>query len=75
MELALGDLYSESAVPRGMTTEKADLTFASMPYRIMPEFQMPVYDEIQEARRRLLRAAGATPASSSTSATTSPACS
>ena len=48
MELGLGDLYSERAVAAGMTTEKADLTFASLPYRIMHEFQIPVYDAIRE---------------------------
>ena len=32
----------------GMTTQKADLTFASLPYRIMHEFQIPVYDEIRK---------------------------
>ena len=31
-----------------MTTQKADLTFASLPYRIMHEFQIPVYDEIRK---------------------------
>ena len=48
MDLGLGDLYSERAVAAGMTTEKADLTFASLPYRIMHEFQIPVYDAIRE---------------------------
>lgn len=48
MELGLGDLYSERAVTAGMTTEKADLTFASLPYRIMHEFQIPIYDAIRE---------------------------
>ncbi len=48
MEIALGPLYSESAVASGMTTEKADLTFASVPYRLMHEFQIPVYDTIRE---------------------------
>jgi putative flavoprotein involved in K+ transport len=48
MELALGGLYSEEAVANGMTTEKADLTFASLPYRIMHEFQIPVYDKMRE---------------------------
>jgi putative flavoprotein involved in K+ transport len=47
MELALGGLYSEQAVAAGMTTEKADLTFASVPYRIMPEFQIPVCAQIK----------------------------
>jgi putative flavoprotein involved in K+ transport len=48
MELALGDLYSERAVASGMTTMKADLTFASIPYKIMHEFQIPVYSAIKE---------------------------
>jgi putative flavoprotein involved in K+ transport len=49
MELALGPLYSESAVEAGITTEVADLLFASIPYRIMPALQRPIYEEI--ARR------------------------
>ena len=32
----------------GMTTAKADLIFASLPYRILHDFQMPVYDKIRE---------------------------
>lgn len=48
MDLGLGDLYSERALAAGMTTEKADLTFASLPYRIMHEFQIPIYDAIRE---------------------------
>ena len=51
MDLGLGDLYSERAVAAGMTTEKADLTFASLPYRIMHEFQIPVYDAIRDRDR------------------------
>ena len=48
MDLALGDLYSEKAVAAGTTTNKADTIFASLPYRIMHEFQIPVYDAIRE---------------------------
>jgi putative flavoprotein involved in K+ transport len=48
MDLGLGDLYSERALAAGMTTEKADLTFASLPYHIMHEFQIPIYDAIRE---------------------------
>jgi putative flavoprotein involved in K+ transport len=48
MEIGLGDLYSERALAAGMTTEKADLVFASLPYRIMHEFQIPLYDRIRE---------------------------
>jgi putative flavoprotein involved in K+ transport len=46
MELALGDLYSERALANGVTTELADLIFASIPYRILPTFQTPVYEEM-----------------------------
>jgi len=48
MEYGLGALYSEQAVRSGMTTEKADLIFASLPYAILHEFQKPVYDKIRE---------------------------
>jgi putative flavoprotein involved in K+ transport len=49
MELALGGLYSESALQAGITTDKADLIFASIPYRIMHTLQIPAYEEM--ARR------------------------
>ncbi len=49
MDLALGDLYSERAIAAGITTEVADLIFASIPYRLLPAFQIPVYEEM--ARR------------------------
>ncbi len=48
MEIGLGALYSEEAVANGVTTEKADLTFASLPYRIMHEFQIPLYQQMRE---------------------------
>ncbi|RWR48680.1 NAD(P)/FAD-dependent oxidoreductase [Sinirhodobacter ferrireducens] len=48
MEIGLGALYSEEAVASGMTTEKADMVFASLPYRIMHEFQIPLYDKMRE---------------------------
>lgn len=48
MEFGLGDLYSERAVDAGITTEKADLSFASLPYRIMHRFQIPIYEKIRE---------------------------
>lgn len=47
MEFGLASLYSEKAVQGGMTTNKADLIFASLPYKIMHTFQLPVYDEIR----------------------------
>lgn len=48
MEIGIGDLYSERAVQSGMTTAKADLIFASLPYAILHEFQIPVYQKIAE---------------------------
>lgn len=48
MEHGLGDLYSERALEAGMTTEKADMVFASLPYRIMHEFQIPAYEAMAE---------------------------
>ncbi len=46
MELAMGPVYSEEAVKAGVTTDKADMIFASVPYKIMHEFQMPIAKEI-----------------------------
>jgi putative flavoprotein involved in K+ transport len=48
MEVGLAPLYSEQAVRSGMTTAKADLIFASLPYKILHEFQIPVYNAIRE---------------------------
>ena len=46
MELALGALYSEEAVAAGVTTDMADLLFASLPYKILADLQVPVYQEM-----------------------------
>ena len=48
MELALGGLYSDSAVKSGVHTNMADLIFASIPYKIMAPMQVPVYDEMKK---------------------------
>ncbi|MEV6490051.1 NAD(P)/FAD-dependent oxidoreductase [Actinoplanes sp. NPDC051633] len=48
MDIGLGDLYSERAVASGVTTDKADMIFASLPYRIMHEFQIPLYQQMAE---------------------------
>jgi len=48
MDIGLGALYSEEAVASGITTEKADTIFASLPYRILHEFQIPLYDQMRE---------------------------
>ncbi len=51
MDIGLGDLYSERAVAAGVTTEKADLIFASLPYRILHTFQIPLYEQMRERDR------------------------
>lgn len=56
MEVGLGDLYSERAVESGMTTAKADLIFASVPYAILHTFQKPVYDKIREIDKDFYKA-------------------
>lgn len=48
MKHGLGALYSEEAVAAGITTDKADLIFASIPYRVLPDFQKPIYDTIRQ---------------------------
>jgi putative flavoprotein involved in K+ transport len=61
MELALGGLYSEQAVASGIDHHKADLIFASVPYKIMHTFHIPVYDEMKRREADLyarLEAAG-----------------
>ncbi|MBT9384547.1 NAD(P)-binding domain-containing protein [Pseudooceanicola sp. CBS1P-1] len=60
-EVCLGGLYSEEALANGITTDKADMIFASIPYRIMHEFHVPQYDQIKERDAEFydaLRAAG-----------------
>jgi len=49
MELAWGRLYSEAALAAGITTDIADLTLASVPFKELPGLQRPLYAEI--ARR------------------------
>ncbi|MDE2147061.1 MAG: NAD(P)/FAD-dependent oxidoreductase [Burkholderiales bacterium] len=55
MELALGGLYSEQAVKNGIDHPKADLIFASVPYRIMHGFHIPVYEEMKRREADLYR--------------------
>ena len=51
MELVFGGLYSEDAVANGLTTDKADMLFASIPYKVMPSFHRPVFEAIRERDR------------------------
>ena len=74
MDIGLGALYSEQAVASGVTTEKADTIFASLPYRILHEFQIPLYDQMRERDADFYRAWRPS-GSSSTGARTARACS
>jgi putative flavoprotein involved in K+ transport len=55
MDIGLKALYSEEAVAGGMTTEKADLVFASLPYRIMHQFQIPLYEQMRDRDKDFYR--------------------
>jgi putative flavoprotein involved in K+ transport len=46
MELDLGPVYSEKAVARGIDVDTADMLVASVPYKIKPQQQIPVFQEI-----------------------------
>ena len=48
MDVALGALYSEDAVANGITTDKADLIFASIPYGVLPAIQKQGADVMKE---------------------------
>ncbi|MGJ7458867.1 NAD(P)-binding domain-containing protein [Halomonas sp. RA08-2] len=48
MDVVLGPLYSEEAVRNGISHDKADLIFASIPYKVLPAIQKPAFDEIRE---------------------------
>ncbi len=48
MELAWGKLYSQQALEAGISTELADLTLASTPFKLMAEMQKPLYEEIRK---------------------------
>ncbi len=48
LELGFGPLYSEAAVAAGITTERADLTLASRPYRTLPGLHRPMWEEIKQ---------------------------
>ena len=48
MDLVFGGLYSEDALETGLTTDRADMLFASIPYKVMPSFHQPIFDAIKE---------------------------
>jgi putative flavoprotein involved in K+ transport len=46
MHIGWGRLFSEQALRAGITTERADLTLASMPFRLMERLQTAVYEQV-----------------------------
>ena len=47
-EYGFGELYSEQALKNGITTDKADLLFASLPYKLVPDAHREVYRQMYE---------------------------
>ena len=60
MKHTLEPLYSESAQASGISTHMADMIFASFPYRLLPEFQRPLYAAIRDEDEKFYTALGAT---------------
>jgi putative flavoprotein involved in K+ transport len=56
MEVALRPLYSEEAVSRGISTDIADLTAASIPHHVTPRRGIEVVEEIRRRDRDLYEA-------------------
>lgn len=48
MKYVLGGLYSEEAIEAGIDHNKADLIFASIPYKVLPDIHRPIFDKIRE---------------------------
>jgi len=59
MDLAF-EAYSERAVERGLSTEKADTLAASMPFALLPQGQKALYDRIRERDSDFYRKLGET---------------
>ena len=48
MKTVLGPLYSEEAIAAGVDHDLADLIFASIPYKVLPDVQRVAFDAIRE---------------------------
>ncbi|MEO1102344.1 MAG: NAD(P)/FAD-dependent oxidoreductase [Pseudomonadota bacterium] len=55
MEVTLYPLYGEDAVAKGIDHNTADLIFASVPYKVLPDLQKPLYQTIKERDADLYR--------------------
>ena len=45
--LGFAGSYSEQALAQGITPERSDLAIASIPYRLLPRWQKPIYDTMR----------------------------
>lgn len=54
LDVAFGELYSESALARGISTRKADLMFASLPIAVLAELQIGATEIMKERDAELL---------------------
>jgi len=59
LEYGFGELYSEQALKNGITTDKADLLFASTPYKLLPDQHREVYQQVYEHDREFYDQLGA----------------
>jgi putative flavoprotein involved in K+ transport len=55
MKMAFTGLYSEQALQNGITVEKADLIFASTPFRLLTHSQIPLAAKMAERDAYLLK--------------------
>jgi len=55
MEIAFAPIYSEEAVAKGIDVDRADMIFASVPFRLMADMQRPVYAQIAARDADLIR--------------------
>ena len=46
-KFAFAGSYSEQALAAGISTDDADMTSASIPYRLLPQWQKPIYDAMR----------------------------
>ena len=53
--LAFAGSYSEAALARGITPEMSDMAMASIPYRLLPLWQKPIYDAMRRDYADLYR--------------------
>lgn len=59
-DLFVKDLYSEEALSKGITVERADLVQASLPYRVLAEMSKPLVEMAKERDAEFYRRLAAT---------------